>query len=275
MRTVLKLDKSACCVFNNSINREIASLNGVYGVNVDNYRNEVTVDHTNEVTVNEITDKLEKNGYKVLPTEPDYFHNKADNWDTPMKLEMADNFIMEMFKSISFNKDQKVLDFGCGTGLAGLRIAPLVKSIVFMDISRKMLDVLATKIGGDDENYKGINGKATIINGGIEKYTTDDIDVIFSLMALHHIEDTQAVFEHISTILKPGGFLVIGDLKEEDGSFHGDERVPHNGFDVDTLASQVENSDMEIILADTYNTLNKNGKEYDQFILIARNLKSK
>ncbi len=275
MRTVLKLDKTACCVFNNSINREIASLNGVYGVNVDNYRNEVTVDHTNEVSVKDIADKLEQNGYKVLPDRSDYFEKKADGWDSPMKIEMADAFIMEMFKSISFNKEQKVLDFGCGTGLVGLRIAPLVKSVVFMDISGKMLDVLISKIESDNESYKGIKERSTVINGAIEKYTSPDIDILFSLMALHHIEDTQAVLEHISSILKPGGYLVIGDLREEDGTFHGEEKVPHNGFDVHTLASQVENSDMEIIMADTYNTLNKNGKDYDQFILIARNLITK
>jgi len=262
-------------MFNNSINREIASLNGVYGVNVDNYRNEVTVDHTNEVNIKDIADKLEQNGYKVLPNQFDYFEKKADGWDSPMKIEMADNFIMEMFKSISFNKEQKVLDFGCGTGLVGLKIAPLVKSVVFMDISRKMLDVLMSKIEGEPEVYKGIKERSTIINGDIEKYTNPDIDIVLSLMALHHIDDTQAIFEHISSILKPGGYLVIGDLREEDGTFHGDEKVPHNGFDVHTLALQVENSDMEIILADTYNTINKNGKEYDQFILIAKSLKSK
>jgi SAM-dependent methyltransferase len=275
MRTILKLDKTSCCVFNNSINREIASLNGVYGVNVDNYRNEVTVDHTNEVTVKNIKDKLENNGYKVLPDESDLFGHKADSWDTPIKLEMADAFIMEMFKSISFNKEQKVLDFGCGTGLVGLKIAPLVKSVVFMDISAKMLDVLISKIESENEIYKGIKERSTVINGGIEKYKIADIDIIFSLMALHHIEDTQAVFGHISSVLKPGGILVIGDLKEEDGSFHGDEKVPHNGFDVHTLAREAENSDMEIILADTYNTINKKDKRYDQFILIARNIKSK
>ncbi|MDP3452261.1 MAG: class I SAM-dependent methyltransferase [Bacteroidales bacterium] len=203
----------------------------------------------------------------------DYFNHKADNWDTTMKLEMADNFIMEMFKSIRFSKDQKVLDFGCGTGLVGLRVASLVKSVVFMDISKSMLDVLNSKIESD--NHLNIKHKTTVINGGIEKYTTPDIDIIFSLMALHHIEDTQAIFEHISTILKPGGLLVIGDLKEEDGSFHADERVPHNGFNIDTLARQVENSEMEIILSDTYNTISKNEKKYDQFILIARNLKTK
>ena len=66
MRQVIKVEKAQCCVFNNQINREIASLNGVYSVNVDNYKNEITIDHTTEVTFEMIAKKLEENGYKVI-----------------------------------------------------------------------------------------------------------------------------------------------------------------------------------------------------------------
>ena len=66
MRTVIKVERVNCCVFNNSLNREIASLGGVYGVNIDNYKNEVTIDHTDEVNFSEIFSKLKENGYNPL-----------------------------------------------------------------------------------------------------------------------------------------------------------------------------------------------------------------
>lgn len=66
MRTIIKVERANCCVFNNSLNREIASLGGVYAVNVDNYRNEITVDHTDEVNFSEIFTKLKENGYNPL-----------------------------------------------------------------------------------------------------------------------------------------------------------------------------------------------------------------
>jgi len=66
MRTAIKVERTNCCVFNNSLNRDIASLGGVYGVNIDNYRNEVTVDHTDEVDFSEIFLKLKENGYNPL-----------------------------------------------------------------------------------------------------------------------------------------------------------------------------------------------------------------
>jgi len=67
MRTVIKVERASCCAFNNSMDREIASINGVYGVNIDNYKNEVTIDHTTEVSFAQVVAKLEENDYKVLP----------------------------------------------------------------------------------------------------------------------------------------------------------------------------------------------------------------
>ncbi len=67
MRTVIKVERASCCVFNNSINREIASITGVYGVDIDNYKNEIIIDHTSEVSFDEVVAKLEENDYKVLP----------------------------------------------------------------------------------------------------------------------------------------------------------------------------------------------------------------
>lgn len=66
MRTVIQVERADCCVFNNSLNREIAALNGVYAVNIDNYKNEVTIDHTDEVSFEEIYAKLEDSGYTPL-----------------------------------------------------------------------------------------------------------------------------------------------------------------------------------------------------------------
>ena len=156
MRQVIKVEKAQCCVFNNHINREIASLNGVYGVNVNNYKNEITIDHTTEVSFEMIAQKLEENGYKVIneaenvnnsinihvPEMNDPFAVKAKEWDTPMKVKMAEKFVHEMHQNINFSKDHKALDFGCGTGLVGLQIASLVKNVILMDTSTSMIEVL-------------------------------------------------------------------------------------------------------------------------------------
>ena len=217
---------------------------------------------------------FKKENKKVKLKEEDYFNQKAGNWDSPMKSEMAKKFVAEMLKNINLDNEKKVLDYGCGTGLVGMEVAHLVKSLVFLDSSPAMVNVLEDKLGKAFEKQKLSSKNIKVITGDINKYTTKDIDVVFSLMALHHVEDVQRVLEHISTnILKSSGLLVIGDLREENGSFHGDEKVPHNGFDIENLARQIEFSEMEVITTNTYNTIQKNGNEYEQFIIIAKNNK--
>ncbi|NTU94697.1 MAG: class I SAM-dependent methyltransferase, partial [Bacteroidales bacterium] len=196
MRAVIKVDRTNCCIFNNSLNREISDLNGVYGVNIDNYKNEVIVDYTDEVNIDEIILKLKENGYTALPGQffgntdyvsaQDNFKNKAGDWDSPMKVEMAKKFVSEMLKNISLSNENKVLDYGCGTGLVGMEVAPLVKSVVFLDNSAAMVNVLENKLGKAFEKHEYSSENIKVIVGDINKYITKDIDVVFSLMALHH-----------------------------------------------------------------------------------------
>jgi len=203
----------------------------------------------------------------------DYFKNKASDWDSPIKVEMSNRFVEEMVSNVKFNKSVKAMDLGCGTGLVGLSILNDIKSLIMVDNSKAMIDKLKEKLEIIEQNSRTTHKeKIKIINGSVDKYRAADLDVVFSLMAIHHIDNIDALFEHISKILKPGGILVIGDLCEEDGSFHGEESVPHNGFNIETLSKQIEACDMDIVTTYTYNTIKKNDHDYDQFIIIAKKI---
>jgi len=191
----------------------------------------------------------------------DNFKTKAAEWDSPMKVAMTQKFVSELLKNIKLNKSLKALEVGCGTGLVGLQIINQVKSMVMLDNSSAMLDKLREKLTQQN---------VTIVNGTVEKYTTKDLDFVFSLMAFHHIDNIPSTLEHISSILKPGGDLIIGDLKEEDGSFHGEEKVAHNGFNIEDLAKQMENCDFDVVTVYTYNKLNRGDKDFEQFIIVAK-----
>ena len=288
MRTIIKVERAACCTFNNLLNREIASINGVYGVNIDNFKKEVTIDHTNDVSFEHIVAKLEENQYKVLPgqvpqkmdytdfewpqekPEEDYFIYRAAKWDTPQKQEMASLFVAEMKKNTNFTKTMDVMDFGCGTGLVGLQIAPFVRNVTMLDTSANMLEELGKKLkhnNAPNHNIKVVKGDFTTIN---QEEPGKQFDVIFSLMALHHIDKIDELLKELQSNIKSGGLLIIGDLKEEDGSFHGGDKVAHNGFDIPTLVQRMENQNFAVVSTKIYNTLHKADKKYEQFILIAQ-----
>jgi len=75
-----------------------------------------------------------------------------------------------------------------------------------------------------------------------EEYTDEKFDLIFTQMVLHHIGDTAKIIDRFYSLLNKGGHLVIADLYEEDGSFHGEGFEGHNGFNIDTLSEILRNN---------------------------------
>ena len=202
----------------------------------------------------------------------DRFKNKAKTWDdNPARVEMAQKFFSEIIKSVDIKKAASILDFGCGTGLLGLQFQDKVNHISMIDTSKEMLDVLTEKI--KQNNFKNI----TIINSAIENahINRHSFDLIASLMALHHVVNIKNIVNVFNIILKPGGYVIIGDLITEDGSFHNYEHVEHHGFDLDFIKNLFETNGFEIKRLEIFNVLNKpdeNGRinQFEQLILIAR-----
>ena len=58
-------------------------------------------------------------------------------------------------------------------------------------------------------------------------------DIIYTLLTLHHIKDINRTFGIFNSALNIDGYLCIGDLITEDGSFHhkDPEFDGYNGFD--------------------------------------------
>ena len=197
----------------------------------------------------------------------DNFAHRAADWDQPSKIKMTSVFINELRKNIPIESRWKALELGAGTGLAGLQLLPELGSLVAEDTSTAMLEVLKGKLTGTEP--------VTIVNGEIFEYKQCDIDLLFSVMAFHHLPELETALEHISTIVKPGGYVVVGDLMPEDGSFHRFEPIPHKGFEPEELKMKFENSGFTVEKLYVYDTLTREripGKmsDYEQFILIAR-----
>ncbi len=65
-----------------------------------------------------------------------------------------------------------------------------------------------------------------------------EFDIVYSLMTLHHIPDTDGILRRFHDVLAQRGVLCIADLDTEDGSFHGDGFDGHKGFDRATLRAK-------------------------------------
>jgi len=73
----------------------------------------------------------------------DSFAEKAKMWDSnPQVRALADLFSAELDKIVPNQSGLAILEFGCGTGLVGLRYAEKAASLDMVDTSPAMLDVL-------------------------------------------------------------------------------------------------------------------------------------
>ena len=165
----------------------------------------------------------------------DTFVEKAKTWDSnPQIIALADLFAAELEKIVPDRQGLAILEFGCGTGLVGLRYAGQAATLHLVDTSPAMLAVLRSKQEARADQVHIHEG--TLANLVGEAVAPHSLDWIISNMAVHHVEDISALIDDLRLLLKPGGRVTIGELITESGTFHAPEVVPHNGFDPHELA---------------------------------------
>lgn len=164
------------------------------------------------------------------------FDALATGWDAnPRIRETARVFVSHILQHVPLPPRAEALEFGCGTGQAGLQLASLLHRIAMVDASEGMLTVLRQKI--DHAAIRNLHihcGDFLRMDFGLRQF-----DLIYSLMAMHHVQDIPAILAHTFALLKPGGFFCVGDLEPENGSFHGGSMDVQRGFDPRLLGNQL------------------------------------
>lgn len=108
-------------------------------------------------------------------------------------------------RSVTFlNKDDKMLEIGCGTGNITIPLAACVKEITAIDISAEMMKHAEEKA----EKYKKDN--ITFLNTDLMnlKAEADSFDVVTAYNVLLYMKDRDEILDEIYRILKPGGIFI-------------------------------------------------------------------
>ena len=158
------------------------------------------------------------------------FDSIAAQWDdSPMRSGMAKAVADAIVEAVPLEPRWRGLEYGCGTGLVGLRLLPHLGHLLATDLSPGMLAVLGEKAAA-----AGLENLATqVLDLTSSPPPAERFDLIFSSMALHHIPDVAGLVRTFYSMLVPGGWVALADLDAEDGSFHGPDvpGVAHHGFD--------------------------------------------
>jgi 2-polyprenyl-3-methyl-5-hydroxy-6-metoxy-1,4-benzoquinol methylase len=102
-------------------------------------------------------------------------------------------------------------------------------------------------------------------------------DLTYSLMTLHHIDDTEDILRKFHALLEPNGFLLVADLDKEDGSFHTDGTTDvHLGFAREKLQKMVEDAGFGNVSFSTAYTIKKKigkkEKTFPIFLMVAQKI---
>lgn len=200
-----------------------------------------------------------------------HFDSKARQWDdNPVFQERGLKIAEAIRKAVPLRRDMSVLDYGCGTGLLSFPLKNELGEILLADSSSGMLEVVAEKIAAQGATHM-TPLKLDLL---IDPPPTQHFDLIVTAMTMHHVPDTDHILRVFLDLLKPGGYLCIADLEQEDGSFHGPEVDVHHGFDQGELSRRAAQAGFADIQFQTVFTITKERetgtRDYPVFLMTAR-----
>ena len=205
------------------------------------------------------------------------FDSRANEWDSdPAKVERAKVVAQAIRDALPFKSGMTALEYGCGTGLLSFALQDAFASITMVDTSQGMLDVLAKKIKLASLDHM----HPLLVDLASGSLPSNHFDVIYTLMTMHHILDTESCLGYFHNLLNPGGFLCIADLEIEDGSFHGQEvQDVHKGFERVKFQSQLESAQFGNIQFSQVFEMKKNikgkVKAFPVFLMVAEKIVGK
>jgi ubiquinone/menaquinone biosynthesis C-methylase UbiE len=136
---------------------------------------------------------------------------RVEQWHTHVTSAAAfENVLSSLIRMASPKPADACVDLGAGTGFVTTALAPLVSSVLAVDISSAMTASLAERAAND-----GLRNVSTRVADLTDlELPPASADLIVSSYALHHLldPDKRALVSRATEWLRPGGRLVIADM---------------------------------------------------------------
>lgn len=120
-----------------------------------------------------------------------------------------------------------VLDVACGAGHASEPVAPLVRQVVGIDLTRELLELGARRLAeAGVANVLLQEGSALAL-----PFVDDSFDVVFSRTALHHMLEPARAVAEMERVCRPGGRVVLMDMVAPDAAVRERFDALHRAID--------------------------------------------
>jgi len=199
------------------------------------------------------------------------FDVKAKGWDIePIHWNRSKAIAERILDYLPTNSTIHALEYGAGTGILSLMLSDRLSDITLMDSSLEMVKVIREKI-----EHTGVSHlEALQYDLEKEEYNIKTFDLIYTQMVMHHTQNPQHIYREFYKLLNSGGTLAVADLYIEDGSFHGEMKNVHPGFDPETIKHQLLQIGFINITYQPCFVMKKSSKgllrEYPVFLIFAR-----
>lgn len=195
------------------------------------------------------------------------FDNRASTWDNnPVHWERSEAIAQRIQKFIPANTNMVAMEYGARTGILSFLLRKNFAKIMLMDNSKEMIDVMHKKI------MKYVKNELYPVLFDLEynNYSEGTFDCIFNQMVMHHIADVPAMIHKFHKLLNPGGYLAIADLYSEDGSFHGNGFIGHDGFDPMEFQKILSDAGFTNVAAESCYVIKRYPNEYPIILYVAQ-----
>ena len=146
-----------------------------------------------------------------MPTLKREWDQRVEEWDSHVTSAAAFGQVLDQLIRLSSPKPTDAcVDLGAGTGFVTAALAPLVSSVLAVDISTSMSAALAERAARD-----GLGNVSIEVNDLREfRLPEASVDLVVSSYALHHLTDPDKrdLVARAARWLRPGGRLVIADM---------------------------------------------------------------
>lgn len=127
-------------------------------------------------------------------------------------------------RATAATRDDAVLDVACGPGILAARLAADAGSVVGVDLVPTMLERARRECRARGvENARFLEAEAESL-----PFPDAAFSAVVSRLALHHLPDPQAALREMARVTRPGGRVVIADLR---GADDPDEAALHDALE--------------------------------------------
>src|SRR5699024_9105805 len=194
-----------------------------------------------------------------------HFDDRAAESDTgPQKIDRARRTAQLIVDTVQPQGNERVFEFGAGTGLVSQYLAPHVGALTLADNSHGMREVIAGKIdAGVLENAQFSD--SDLVEGKLpeEKY-----DLVVASLVLHHVANVSALLASFARILAPGGVACIIELDDSGGKLHAhiEHYYGHDGFERDEFEQSLRDAGFAQVEFHDVGKIEREDGEYSLFL---------